>query len=160
MNNRLQTDIIAWTMKPQSVDDAAFTGQVIDTADLMTGEIEIGFGTLAVALVALKLVESDVKASATALTGATTVKDFAAALPDDSQDGKFWLLNLARYLAGPHKRYLLLQATAGDGSGSKSDLVSIFRGCSRLPVGDGATAASDRGDDVDSVVYVDPVDPS
>lgn len=154
MNNPLQTDTVAWAIKHQAVNNAAFTSQVIDTAELITGEIVLGVGTLPVALAALKLVESDTKTNDTTLGGTTAdVQDYAADLPDADQNGKLVVLNLQRYLTGPHKRYIQLQSTAGNGGGD-SDLVAWFRGISRVPLGDGKTTATDRGADVDRVTFI------
>ena len=155
MNNPLQTDLVAWAVKHQAVDNTGFGAQVIDTVELITGEIVIGIGTLPTALASLKLVESDEKTNDTTLGGTPAdVIDFASALPDSDQDGKLIVINLERYLQGPHKRYIQLQATAGNGGGSDSDLSAWFRGISRVPKGDGKTTATDRGADVDSVSFV------
>jgi len=60
-------------IRPQSIASGAATAYVVDTAGYDYAEFEIDLGAVGSALTALKLQESDVKASATSLTGGTDV---------------------------------------------------------------------------------------
>lgn len=106
------------------IDNASATCNVIDRLDYDELELIVSFGAMDIAMVALKLQESDVKASATALTGGgdvpgtlfgTSVNDTGAAstLPSATDDNKLFSFHVD--LRG-RKRYLLPTVTCGDGS--------------------------------------------
>lgn len=152
MELALQTDKVLIAIDQQSQISAAFTSNVLDTSELAHGEFEVKFGTLGATLAVFRIQESDTQTNATTLGGTPNdVEDFTPK-PGAAQNAKVWVLNLRKYLQGPHKRYIQLQATAGAGA---SDLVALFRSVSRVPNGDQAAA---RG--VDRVEYVDALDPS
>lgn len=106
-------------------DNAAWTANVVDTLGFRRCTFYCMFGAMDIAMVGLKLQESDVKASATALTGGADVAGTtfgtsldkytgaAAALPIDTDDNKIVAIDVP--LQG-RKRYLLPVATAGDGA--------------------------------------------
>ncbi len=134
----------------QEVDNAAFTAQVIDTAELTTAELIVWFKEVAAAFAVFRLMQSDVKTNATTLGGTPTeVQDFTK--PTSSQDGKIWVINLRRFLDGDHKRYIQLQATAGDGSGTTTKFDATLMAYSKIA----GSKAADRG--VDSVINVNAV---
>lgn len=93
-------------------DDAAFTSQVIDIADADYMEFYVVLGATDVAMAVLKVMESDVKTNATTLDTATQVLDVTTK-PGAADDGNVWIIGVK---CQGRKRYLQLQATAGDGT--------------------------------------------
>lgn len=148
LNEQMQTVLTA--IAYQAVDNAALTSQVIDTQDLISGEYHIKFASLGAAMTVFRIMESDVKTNDTTLGGTPTlVHDLDK--PDADQNGKVWTLNLRRYLDGSHKRYIQLQATAGNGAGATSDIDANFVGVPKF----GGSNATQRG--VDQAVIVNAV---
>lgn len=99
------------------VDNAAFTSQVVDKTDFPGADyIEfVGYlGAIDADMTKLKVRESDTKTDATTLGGSPSdVKD-ASKKPGSSDANKFFVIGID--LRKSRKRYLQLQATAGDGA--------------------------------------------
>ena len=107
------------------VDNAAFTSTVVDTAGYDSVAFVVSLGATDVALASLKVQESDAKTDATTLTsgsdvsglvwGTSTDPDTGAtsALPSATDDNKTFI---AFVDTRARKRYLQLQATAGNGT--------------------------------------------
>jgi hypothetical protein len=120
------------------VNNASLTCNVIDTQGYRFARVTVILGATDIALTALKVQESDVKASATALTGGaditgavfgTSNKDdgTASTLPSATDDNKFFTIEID--LRG-RKRYLLPVVTIGNGStgGFATVFVELDRG--------------------------------
>lgn len=106
------------------VNNGSLTCNVIDTLGFRFCRVAVILGATDIALTALKLQESDVKASATALTGGADVTGAvfgtsnndtgsASTLPSATDDNKFFTFEID--LRG-RKRYLLPVVTIGNGS--------------------------------------------
>ncbi len=95
-------------------DDAAFTSQVIDCADADYVEWHVLVGATDVTMAVLKVMESDVKTNATTLGGTPAEVLDVTTKPTDSDGSKVWVIGVN--LRNARKRYLQLQATAGNGS--------------------------------------------
>lgn len=106
------------------VNNASLTCNVIDTLGYRFCRITVILGATDIALTALKVQESDVKASATALTSGADVTGavfgtsnndtgVASTLPAATDDNKFYTFEID--LRG-RKRYLLPVVTIGNGS--------------------------------------------
>jgi len=126
---------------PDDVDNGAFDAQVIDLNDFKGAKgvlFLLHVGVIAADLAALKVQESDGKSSDTALDGnAADVHDFTTK-PANADDDALWAVYVP--LTADRKRYLQLQATAGDGSGTESYLSAIA--IADLPGETEATASS------------------
>lgn len=144
-----QTHKKGFTVVPPvaSISGASAAALVIDTYAFDYLELWVLLGALAADMTALKLQESDVKASATALTGgvdisgtifATDANDAGSTsvLPTTASDAnKIYKFEID--LRG-RKRYILLVATAGAGATYISALAELGRG-QQMP-----TSASDK----------------
>lgn len=125
-----------------SQDNAAFSSLVIDKLDLDGAiylEFIVALGTLDADLATLKVMESDTKTDATTLGGtpAEVVDGLTNTTPGDSDDKAVAVLGVD--LGQSRKRYLQLQATAGDGaSGSFLAAVAI----ASRPITAGSSAAT------------------
>lgn len=113
------------------VNNASVVGQVIDTQGFEYLEVYVQLGATDIALTALKLQESDVKASATSLTGGTDIsaantgttgtvfgtdaKDTGAASVLPSATDDFSIYKFEVDLRG-RKRYILPVVTVGNGA--------------------------------------------
>lgn len=100
-------------------DDAAFTSYVIDTAvagGAKTLAFAILLGTIDADIATLKVMQSDTKTNDTTLGGTPdeVVDVLDTITPGDANDNAVGVLQVN--LQGPHKRYMQLQATAGDGA--------------------------------------------
>lgn len=132
----------------QTKDNAAFATTEIDTAGFATLAIVCAFGNVPVDVSALKVTESDVSGSGHAdVTGlvvgtSNTIAGAASALPAASGgDGDVIVFDID--LRG-RKRYIDLTATAGDGSGTVTEMCAIgILGRPQL----GCESASERGAD-------------
>lgn len=100
------------------LDNTALTTNVIDTLGYDRCEIVVVLGATDIALTVLKVQESNVAASATALTGGAditgTVGGTDFTLPTATDDNKIGVLDIN--LVGNRKRYLDVSATIGDGA--------------------------------------------
>lgn len=120
------------------VDNAALTCNAIDTQGFRFARITVYLGATDIAVAAAKVQESDVAASATALTSGadiagtvfgTAINDAGSTstLPSATDDNKFftWEIDLRG-----RKRYLLPVITGGDGSAGAYFAVfaELFRG--------------------------------
>ncbi len=146
----LHTDKKAFIVVPPvaSINGAGAAALVIDTLGFQYLEIWMMLGALAADMTALKLQESDVKASATTLTsgvdisGTVFVTDTndaggATAYPTTASDANKiykWEIDLRG-----RKRYILLVATAGAGATYIAALAELSRGA-QVP-----TLAADKG---------------
>lgn len=131
------------------VDNAAFTTKVIDTLGFRYAEIYLHIGALDIAVAGLKVQESDVAASATALTGGTDITESivgtaandtgsTSSLPSATADNTFQKFEID--LRG-RKRYLDLVFTGGDGAaGTFASAFAILSRGEKAP-----TSASDKG---------------
>lgn len=101
------------------VDNASLTTNVIDTLGFDRLEIIVLIGALDIAMTALKLQESDVAASSTALTGGAditgTVGGTDFTLPIATDDNKILVFDI-NLVNQARKRYLDMVATGGDGT--------------------------------------------
>ena len=101
------------------VDNASWTTAELDTKDWNYATIVVYFGAMDIAMVALKVQESDTSGSGFAdVTGlvfgtSNTIAGSASTLPSATDDNKFFLFDIN--LTG-RKRYLDLVATGGDGT--------------------------------------------
>lgn len=98
-------------------DNAAFTSNVIDLNDFDgAGYLEfIGvIGSIDASMAVLKVQESDTKTDATTLGGTPADVVDATTKPGTSDDNTVFVIGLD--LRSPRKRYVQLQATAGDGA--------------------------------------------
>ncbi len=113
-------------IRPQTIDNATATSYVIDTVGVDYVNIDVVIGDTDVAMATLKVQESDVYSSATALggtpndvTGAvygtSTNPDTGStsALPSATDDGKIFSFSINTQA---RKRYLQLVAVAGNGT--------------------------------------------
>lgn len=125
------------------VDNASLTCNVIDTLGFDYVEVFCYIGATDIATVALKVQESDVAASATALTGGADVTglvygtstDIAAAtsaLPSATDDNKCFKFEVD--MRG-RKRYLLPVVTGGDGAaGTFYSVFALLSKADAVPV--------------------------
>lgn len=110
---------------PQVVKNATVTSYVIDTAGCDFVNIDVVIGFTDVAMTTLKVQESDVKSSDTALTSGTDVTGLVfgtsvtgdtgvtSALPSATDDNKIFSFEINTQ---GRKRYLQLIAVAGNGT--------------------------------------------
>ena len=96
-------------------DDADFTSNVIDTAGMSYIEIDAIIGSIDADAATLKLMESDIKTDANTLGGVPTEVKDATTKPGASDDNKIWTFGVD-LVNKVHKRFMLLQAKAGDGA--------------------------------------------
>lgn len=122
------------------VDNASPTTNVIDTQGFRYCEIYVQLGAMDIAMTALKVQESDAKASATALTSGADITGTVmgtdandtgstSTLPSATSDNSFIKFEID--LRG-RKRYLDLAATCGDGAAGT--YISAFAILSRAEV--------------------------
>lgn len=136
---------------PQAiVDNASWTCNVIDTLGAKRLTVYVMLGATDIAMVALKLQESNVKASDTALTSGVDVpgcvfgtsngkySGSASALPSATDDNGIFAFDVP--LDGNRKRYQLLVATAGDGATG-----TFLTAWAELDMEDAPDSAADRG---------------
>lgn len=101
---------------PTRLNGATAGAQVIDLKGHNFCEINVQIGATDAAATAFKLQESDVKASATALTnGADITGATFASLPSASSDSTIWQL---AFPTSGRKRYVLLVYTAASATGT------------------------------------------
>lgn len=122
MSSALQVQKLAFALcvPPQAINDnTAYTSTIIDTINCKAVHCLVHFGAMDIAVAALKVQESDVAASTTALTNGTDIPlaDFSvspATLPTATDDNHFFLVTIP--VTGSRKRYFDLSFTAGDGA--------------------------------------------
>lgn len=120
MSLAMQKMAPARCVAPQAiVDNTSWTCYAIDTNGCKAVHLLVHFGAMDIAMAALKVQESDVLSSATALSSGTDITgaDFSvspATLPSATADNLFFLVSIP--ITGARKRYLNLVATGGDGS--------------------------------------------
>lgn len=106
-------------------DNAAFVANAIDTKDWERATFIFTLGDSDIAMAALKVQEADAIDDATTLTSGADVTGAifgtsanttgsTSSLPSATDDNKVYTVEMD--LRGSRKRYLQLQATAGDGS--------------------------------------------
>lgn len=100
-------------------DDAPFVSRVIDTAIAGAAKslvFAVALGSIDADLTTFKVVQSDVETDATTLGGdpADLLDVIASVTPGATDDDQVVLVEID--LQGPHKRYMQLQATAGNGA--------------------------------------------
>lgn len=102
---------------PTRLNGATAGAQVIDLKGHNFCEINVQIGATDAAATAFKLQESDVKASATALTNGADITGltFASSLPSASSDSTIWQL---AFPTSGRKRYVLLVYTAASATGT------------------------------------------
>jgi hypothetical protein len=147
----LQNDKIVNVIPPGAVvDNAAFTSTVVDTAGFDTVAFVVSLGATDAALATLKIQESDTKTDATTLSSGSDVTGLVwgtstdpdtgttSALPSATDDNKVFV---AYVDTKARKRYLQLQATAGNGTtGTYLNAVAVLG-----RAGQGAYDAETRG---------------
>lgn len=94
-------------------DDAAFVSRAIDVADADYMEFHVNIGATDVAMAALKVMESDTLTNATTLGGTPAEVVDVTTKPGATADDSIWIVGVKCH---GRKRYLQLQATAGDGT--------------------------------------------
>jgi hypothetical protein len=110
-------------------DDAAWVSTILDqNTDIPSGArgvlFVIALGATDIAMAALKVQQSDAKTNDTTLDGGADLHNVATK-PGADDDNKIWLVYVP--IAKWTKRYLQLQATAGDGtSGTFMAAVAIY----------------------------------
>lgn len=116
--NELQETIIKPAIPPAAIlDNAAASSLVIDKNDLRGAryaEFAVNIGSIDAAMSVLRVMESDVKTNATTLGGSPTLVKDTASKPGADDDNKTLVIGVD--LSKSRKRYLQLQATAGDGA--------------------------------------------
>lgn len=125
MDNNQMSKVVLCIPPGVVVDNAAYTSTVIDTAGFDQCTIYVTTGFTDIALAALKVQEADAATSATALTSGADVSGLVwgtsllpnssttSSLPSASDDNKVFA---AFINTSTRKRYLQIQATAGDGT--------------------------------------------
>lgn len=114
----LQESKVLVAIPPAAIkDDAAFVSNVIDKQDI-AGADYLEFlgvlGSIDADMATLKVMESDVKTDATTLGGVPTAVKDATTKPGATDDDKAFAIGVD--LRQSRKRYLQLQATAGNGA--------------------------------------------
>jgi hypothetical protein len=113
--NELQQTMVLGAIFPAAIkNNAAFTSQVIDAADADYVEWHAMVGATDIAMAAFKVMESDTKTDATTLGGTPAQVHDVAVKPGADDDNKVWIIGVT--CRSPRKRYLQLQATAGNGT--------------------------------------------
>ena len=132
------------------VDNAAFTSTVVDTAGYGTVAFVVNTGFTDIALAALKVQESDAKTDATTLDSGSDVTGLVwgtsadpetgstSTLPSATDDNKVFAAFVS---TKGRKRYLQLQATAGNGTTGTYLAANAILG----KAGEGPYNASTRG---------------
>jgi hypothetical protein len=124
MHQLQNTKVVNAVIPVAIVNNASIVGQVIDTLGFTECKIDLQLGATDIAMSALKVQESDTKASATALTSGADVTGLvfgtsngidgnASVLPSATDDNKVFTFDIP--LRG-RKRYLLVAGTFGSGS--------------------------------------------
>jgi len=147
----LQNKKIVNVIAPAAVlDDAAYTSTVVDTAGFDTVAFIVSLGETDVSLATLKVQESDAKTDATTLDSGSDVSGLVwgtsldpdtgatSTLPSATDDNKVFV---AYVDTRSRKRYLQLQATAGNGTtGTYLQALAVLG-----RAGEGVYDASTRG---------------
>jgi len=141
--NELQTTKIQGAILPAAIkDDAAFASQVIDKTDFPGCDYLEFVGLLGatdVEMATLKVMESDTKTDPTTLGGTPSLVKDATTKPGAGDDGEPFVFGID--LRKTRKRYLQLQATAGDGT-SGTYLAAIVIG---RRITEASSIAANRG---------------
>lgn len=142
----IQSSVVKQAIAPVAIkDNAAFVSQGIDTADADYAEFHLNIGVTDIAFAALKVVESDVLTNPTTLDTPTDVLDVTTK-PGATDDGSIWIVGVN--LKKLRKRYIQLQATAGDGTaGTFASATCVLKKSGAI-----GSSAADRG--VGYVEYV------
>jgi len=143
MANELQTTKIFNAIPPAAIkDNAAFVSKVIDKKDMPGADYLEFIGALGatdVAMATLKVMESDEKSDATTLGGTPSLVKDATTKPGAGDDDEPFVFGVD--LRKSRKRYLQLQATAGNGSaGTYLSAIAVARRLS-----ESSSLAADRG---------------
>lgn len=118
MANEAQETKVVAAIPPAAIkDDAAFSSLVIDKTDF-PGSDYLEFvgvlGSIDAEMAVLKVMESDTKTNSTTLGGSPTAVKDATTKPGSSDGNKTFAIGVD--LRTSRKRYMQLQATAGDGA--------------------------------------------
>lgn len=143
MNQGQQMKLVSITPPAAIVDNASYTTASVDTAGWDYAQIVVYLGATDIAMVALKVQESDDDSSYSDVTGlvfgtSNQISGSASTLPSATDDNKFFLFDVD--LRG-RKRYLDLVATAGDGTAGT--YLTAFAILSKGK--DGPVTAAERG---------------
>lgn len=138
-----QTKFVSITPPGAIVDAAAYTTASIDTLGWDYCQVGVYLGATDIAMVALAMQESDTDGSFADITGlvfgtSNQISGSASTLPSATDDNKFFVFDID--LRG-RKRYLNLDATAGDGTAGT--YLTAFAILSRGK--DGPVTAAERG---------------
>jgi hypothetical protein len=140
MNEAQNTKVVAVCHPAAIRDNSAFTTISIDTKGFEYCQILVHIGFSDIAMMALKVQESDDDGSADAYAdipgldfdGDTEIDGTAAVLPTADDDNKVFIFEID--LRG-RERYLDLVATAGDGStGTFLSAIAILSRAKQVPV--------------------------
>jgi hypothetical protein len=116
--NELQNTIVKPAIPPAAIkDDAAFSSLVIDKNDFPGCsylEFVAIIGSIDAEAALLKVMESDTKTDSTTLGGTPTLVKDSTTKPGANDDNKIVIFGVS--LGAQRKRYLQLQATAGNGA--------------------------------------------
>ncbi len=111
-----QFDKVFNAIPPAAIkDDADFVSNVIDTVDVAYGEFEGLLGATDIAMATLKVMESETMTDATTLGGTPTEVLDVPTKPGAGDDNKPFVIGI-NFTAAKRKRYIQLQAKAGNGS--------------------------------------------
>ena len=136
MMQTLAQKVVNVTPPAAIVDNAAFTTASVDCKGFDWCDFYVILGATDIAMAALSLSESDDDSSYAAVTGANfatgTMPDgVAAALPSATQDNGIFHIGVD--LRG-RKRYLDIQATAGDGAaGTYACIIAVLSRAKEAP---------------------------
>ncbi len=138
MANELQQTKMQIAIAPAAiVDDAAFTSNVIDKLDFPGADyIEVvGVFDADAEMAQLRVMESDEQSDATTLGGTPSLVKDSTVKPDAASSPGLFVFGID--LKAQRKRYLQLQATAGDGAAG-TFLTAIAVGRRLMEAGSGA----------------------
>lgn len=143
MRNRLalQNMIVLPAVLPAVIkDNAAFTGLVIDTAEMSYGEFHCLVGSIDANMSVFRVMASDIKTDATTLGGTPVELHDVVTKPTSSDSNKVWVLGVD-FMSAPRPRYIKLEPTAGNGENGTYFAASFV--ASRD--GKSSSLAADRG---------------
>lgn len=127
--NELQNCVVKSSIPPAAIkDNAAFSSLVIDRHDAVGAsylEFLIGVGATDIAMAVLKVMESDTKTNDTTLGGTPAEVHDVVSKPGAGATNTTWAIGVD--LQKQRKRYLQLQATAGNGdAGTFLSALAVF----------------------------------
>lgn len=143
MNAAIETKLVSVTPPAAIVDDAAYTCASVDCSGWAFAKITAYLGATDIAMVALKVTESDNDSDYSDVTGlifgtSANLTGSTSTLPSATDDNKFFVFDVD--LRG-RKRYLKLAATAGNGTAGT--FLAAWAELSRPAIG--PTTAAERG---------------